>query len=169
MKNITFADYFHTNTNDILKEYNLKIISDTKDIIIAENLNTYIKEENDNDYIYNLCSTKDKHKWELHKKLIIKYDNGGAYIKVKGIKKYINSSFDNYIDFKTWTNENKCVEYIKKLSYNTGKPKWFIFKHPRGYYLTKKAYENINLVEELKPLNYELRGWVQGNYAFKNN
>ena len=38
-----------------MKEYNLKIISDTKDIIIAENLNTYIKEKNDNDYIYNLC------------------------------------------------------------------------------------------------------------------
>ena len=169
MKNITFVDYFHTNINDILKEYNLNIISDTKDIIIAENLNTYIKEENDNDYIYNLCSTKDKHKWELHKKLIIKYDNGGAYIKVKGIKKYINSSFDNYIDFKTWTNENKCVEYIKKLSSNTGNPKWLIFRHPRGYYLTKKAYENINLVEEFKPLNYELRGWVQGDYAFKNN
>lgn len=169
MKNITFADYFHTNTNDILQEYNLKIISDTKNIIIAENINTYIKEENDNDYIYNLCSTKDKHKWELHKKLIIKHDNGGAYIKVKGIKKYINSSFDNYIDFKTWTNESKCVEYIKKLSSNTGNPKWFIFKNPKGYYIVRKAYENINIIKEFKHLNYELRGWVQGNYAFKNN
>lgn len=155
-----------------IKDHQLIIISQNKDIFTLKSAYTKIYESSDGEeYVLNLISTSTFDKFFIiHKKLKIYLDLRGAFVKILGCKIYINSIYEEYINDKTWTNEKECVTYTMLLSYNTGCPKYLIFKHPKKYYFIRKNYNSpINIYSDLSASNYELRGWVVGMSSFKNN
>ena len=174
-KNITFANNLDKGFkayNETAKEHELKFVSSSGNIQIFKHPTTIIREDDDeNEFIYNIVSSficGPKY-FTLHKKLKIKLDVRGAYIKIFSKKCYINSLYDQYIINKTWTNEKECVSWTKCLSYNTGSPKYYIFKSPQNYYFIRKKYCNGNMLSIYEDAGCELRGWVEGYFAFQNN
>lgn len=102
-KNITFANNLDKGFKayrETAKEHELKFIFNGTNIQIFECPTTYICEnDSGEEFIYNIvssfiCGPKE---FTMHKKLKIKLDVYGAYIKVFRKKCYINSLYDQYV------------------------------------------------------------------------
>lgn len=175
-KNITFANNLDKGFeayNETSKEHELKFVSGGTNIQIFEHPTTSIREDaSGDDFIYNIVSSFicGPQKFTIHKKLKVYLDIHGAYIKVFHKKCYINSLYDQYVVNKSWTNEKDCVSWAKCLSYATGCPKYYVFKSPQNYYFIRKFYcDDSKMLQTYNDIHYELRGWVEGFFAFKNN
>lgn len=175
-KNILFSNDLEKgddNFTKIINENELKYISQNQYLHIYKHPMTYIKEnELSDEFLYNIVSFSIYfNKFIMHKKLKINLDIHGAYIKINKKKIYINSLYEQYINEKTWSNEKQCVRDTMLLSYKTGSPKYYIFKHPKKYYFIRKIYCNKDneINSHNDNVHCELRGWVMGMSSFKNN